>query len=77
MLSPGEVQRLSFARMLYHHPQLAVMDEPISAVGTGVGIHLLQLLQQQGITAIVTGQADSLLINDIASAQIFTHVVSL
>ena len=77
MLSPGELQRLAFARVLFHRPQLAVMDEPVSAVGTSVGRNLMQLLQCAKIAAIVTGQADSSLINDCVSNNLFTCVVTL
>ena len=56
MLSPGELQRLSTARVLYQRPFLAVTDEPVTAVATSAGIDMLKLLQKHGITTIVTGQ---------------------
>jgi len=77
MLSPGELQRLSIARVLYHHPLLAVMDEPVSAVGTSAGIDMLKLLQHHSITTIVTGQADSPLIHNNVSETFFALVISL
>lgn len=77
MLSPGELQRLSFARMLFHRPILAVMDEPVSAVGNQAGVDLLQLLPQSGIAAIVTGQIDSPLAEQTLAAHLFSEVVLL
>ncbi len=77
MLSPGELQRLSIARVLYHHPLLAVMDEPVSAVGTSASIHMLKLLQHHSITTIVTGQADSPLTHNNASETLFAQVIPL
>lgn len=77
MLSPGELQRLSIARVLYHHPLLAVMDEPVSAVGTSAGIDMLKLLQHHSITTIVTGQADSPLTHNSLSEVLFAQVIFL
>ena len=77
MLSPGELQRLSFARVLFHRPILAVMDEPVSAVSGQAGIDLLQLLQQSGIAAIVTGQIDSPLADQTLDVHLFSEVVLL
>ena len=78
MLSPGELQRLSVARVLLHQPLLAVIDEPVSAVGSRTGIELLQLLQSHNIAAIVTCQADSALINESAMREnLFAKTVYL
>ena len=77
MLSPGELQRLSFARILFHHPVLAIMDEPVSCVGIRAGLDLLQLLQQSRIGAIVTGQSDGPLANESTAANLFSQVVLL
>lgn len=59
MLSPGELQRLAFARVLYHKPAVAVMDEPISALDAQTGLALLHAVKAAGIALIVTGQPDS------------------
>lgn len=59
MLSPGELQRLALARVLYHKPVLAVMDEPISALDAQTGIDLLQTVKAAEIALIVTSQPDS------------------
>ncbi len=77
MLSPGELQRLSIGRVLYHHPLLAVMDEPVSAVGTSAGIDMLKLIQHHSITALITGQADSPLTHNNASETLFAQVIPL
>lgn len=77
MLSPGELQRLSFARVLLHRPMLAVMDEPVSAVGSSAGIDLLHQLQQSGIAAVVTGQIDSPLADPGLAAPVFSDIVLL
>ena len=78
MLSPGELQRLSVARVLFHQPLLAVMDEPVSSVGSRIGIELLQLLQLHSIAAVVTCQADSALIEGSAMQEnLFARTVHL
>lgn len=77
MLSPGELQRLSFARVLFHCPMLAVMDEPVSAVGSSAGVGLLHQLQQSGIAAIITGQIDSPLADQSLAAHLFSEIVPL
>ena len=58
MLSPGELQRLSIARVLYHKPMLALLDEPVSAVSTHVGCSLLRALREAGISLVTFGQDD-------------------
>ena len=58
MLSPGELQRLSIARVLYHQPVLALLDEPVSAVSAHVGCGLLRTLREAGISLITFGQED-------------------
>ena len=62
MLSPGELQRLSIARVLYHQPTLALLDEPVSAVSASVGGSLIRALREAGISLITFGQEDCALL---------------
>jgi putative ATP-binding cassette transporter len=60
VLSPGEQQRLSIARMLLRQPKYAVLDESTSAVDVNVEAHLYETLRQRGITVISVGHRPSL-----------------
>ena len=64
MLSPGELQRLSIARLLYHQPMLALLDEPVSAVSPSVGGTLLHTLREAGISLTTFGQEDCAVLRD-------------
>jgi putative ATP-binding cassette transporter len=50
-LSGGEKQRLAFARLLLHRPDLIVMDEATSALDTGSQEKLLKLIDEKIPTA--------------------------
>jgi ATP-binding cassette subfamily D (ALD) protein 4 len=52
LLSPGEQQRLVFARILYWKPRFAVLDEATSAMDKETEEHLYQSLIDQGTTII-------------------------
>ncbi|KAI8335836.1 ATP-binding cassette sub-family D member 4-like protein [Chlamydoabsidia padenii] len=52
LLSPGEQQRLVYARILFWKPRFAVLDEATSAMDGDTESHLYQLAQNMGITLI-------------------------
>lgn len=60
MLSPGEQQRLSIARMLLRRPSYAVLDESTSAIDVDVEAQLYATFRQRGITIISVGHRPSL-----------------
>ncbi|XP_028409619.1 ATP-binding cassette sub-family D member 4-like [Dendronephthya gigantea] len=60
MLSPGEMQRLSFARLFYHKPDCAVLDEASSALDIETENEFYQLCDSYGITLISVGHRESL-----------------
>ncbi|XP_027527366.1 ATP-binding cassette sub-family D member 4 isoform X5 [Neopelma chrysocephalum] len=60
ILSPGEMQRLSFARLFYLQPKYAVLDEATSALTEEVEHELYRLCLQLGMTLISVGHRPSL-----------------
>ncbi|KAK6350316.1 hypothetical protein TWF696_006547 [Orbilia brochopaga] len=52
VLSGGERQRMAFARLLYHEPRYAFVDEGTSAVSSDVEGLLYETAKQRGITLI-------------------------
>ncbi|XP_066281799.1 lysosomal cobalamin transporter ABCD4-like isoform X1 [Branchiostoma lanceolatum] len=60
VLSPGEMQRLSFARLFFHQPQFAVLDEATSAVSMETEELLYTMCKDMGMTVISVGHRTSL-----------------
>ncbi|KAM9290730.1 lysosomal cobalamin transporter ABCD4 isoform 5-T5 [Morus bassanus] len=60
ILSPGEMQRLSFARLFYLQPKYAVLDEATSALTEEVEHELYRACLQLGMTLISVGHRASL-----------------
>lgn len=54
-LSPGEKQRLSWARLLYHRPCLAFLDEATAAVGPEATAKLHRECKERDITVVAVG----------------------
>jgi putative ATP-binding cassette transporter len=61
-LSEGEKQRLAFARVLIHQPQILVLDEATSALHVGAQAELMQLIHDRlpGLTLISIGHRPEL-----------------
>jgi ABC-type uncharacterized transport system fused permease/ATPase subunit len=60
LLSPGEMQRLTFARVLLHMPSLVVLDEATSALPDAAAVQLYKVLQDAGVSYVSVGHSSSL-----------------
>lgn len=60
VLSGGEKQRMAFARLLYHEPRFAIIDEGTSAVSSDVEGLLYETCKARGITVVIMSTRVSL-----------------
>ncbi|KAI8865660.1 P-loop containing nucleoside triphosphate hydrolase protein, partial [Ramicandelaber brevisporus] len=60
MLSPGEQQRLSIARLLLWKPAFAVLDEATSALDEEAALHLYTAILERGITVVSVAHQSNL-----------------
>ncbi len=60
VLSPGEQQRLAFARLLLNHPRYAFLDEATSALDVPNEQLMYELLSRQGIPFLSSGHRPTL-----------------
>lgn len=60
ILSPGEQQLISFARLFYHKPKFAVLDEATSSLHEEVENSLYKICEELEITFISVGHRNTL-----------------
>lgn len=60
VLSPGEQQRIGLARVLYHKPRFAILDEATSCVDEPMEAKFYALCKDMNITLITIGHRSSL-----------------
>ncbi|KAI4099759.1 MAG: hypothetical protein LQ339_005781 [Xanthoria mediterranea] len=60
VLSGGEKQRMAFARLHYHEPRFAIIDEGTSAVSSDVEGLLYETCKARGITVVIVSTRVSL-----------------
>ena len=61
MLSPGEQQRLAFARLFYWKPVFAALDEATSSLDSNTEGHFFDVCKELGITTITVSHNRNLL----------------
>ena len=60
VLSGGEKQRVAMARLIYHKPIYAILDECTSAMSVDIEAHLYQYMKDQGITLITVSHRETI-----------------
>jgi len=70
VLSLGEQQRIGCARLFYHQPTFAIIDEATSAVSVDVEVDLYKTAHARGITLITISQR-------LALEEFHTHELKL
>lgn len=60
ILSPGKQQLLAFSRVLYHSPELVVMDEATSAVSADIADTMYGILRENGTCYVSVSHDETL-----------------
>ncbi|KAJ6806420.1 ABC transporter D family member 1 [Iris pallida] len=61
VLSLGEQQRLGMARLFFHNPKFAILDECTNATSVDVEEHLYKVAKEMGITVLTSSQRPALI----------------